>query len=92
LLENEIEVYDDSPLKSKPYILGPILEDIARRLNHEYVDSGSYVKGESEYVSACFVVVKPTRTDDPHPESLKQDYHKNLIMPRDRTMDELIKE
>ena len=36
--------------------------------------------------------MKPRRIDDPHLESLKQYFHKNFIMSRDRIMDELIKE
>ena len=44
LLEYKIELYDDSPLKSKPYVPGPILEEIARRLIQEYVDSGFYLR------------------------------------------------
>ena len=91
LLEYKIELCDDLPLKSNPYIVEPILEEIARGLIQEYVDSGFYIKGESEYVSPCFVFIKPRRTDDPHLESLKQYFHKNFIMPRDRTMHELIK-
>jgi hypothetical protein len=58
-LEYKIELNDTSPSKSKPYNLGPILEEIARRQIQEYMDAGFYVRGESEYASPSFVVVKP---------------------------------
>ena len=74
LLEYKIELKNASPLKSKPYNLGPILEEIARRQIQEYMHAGFYVRDETEYVSPAFalVVVKTKKADDPQVDNLKR--------------------
>jgi hypothetical protein len=56
------------------------------------MDAGLYVRGESEYVSPAFVVVKPKKADDPQVDNLKRYFERNFILPRHKTMDELIHE
>jgi hypothetical protein len=90
LLQYKIELNDTSPLKSKHYNLGRILEEIARSQIQEYIDAGFNVRGESEYVSPAFVVIKPTKADDPQVDNHKRYFKRNFILPRHETMEELI--
>jgi len=72
LLEFRVKLNDYSPLIQKPYVVGPVLEEIMKRLIQQYVDAGFYIRGTSQYVSPAFVVVKPKKSDDTKLEKLKE--------------------
>ena len=88
LLEFRVELNDYSPLIQKPYVVGPVLEEIMKRRIQQYVDAGFYIRGTSQYVSPAFVVVKPKKSDDTSWEYLTR----NFIQSKKRSMDDVIQE
>jgi hypothetical protein len=53
--------------------------------------AGLYVGGESEeYASPGFVFVKPKKADDPEVDNLKRNFERKLILPRHKSIDEVI--
>jgi hypothetical protein len=46
LLEFRIELNDYSPLIQKPYVVGPVLEEIIKRLIQQYVDA-EFCRGQT---------------------------------------------
>ena len=50
LLEFRVQLNDYYPLIQKPYVVGPVLEEIMERLIQQYVDAGFYIRG-TQYVS-----------------------------------------
>ena len=50
-LEFRVDLNDYSSLIQKPDVVGPVLEEIIKRLIQQYVDSGFYIRGTSRYVS-----------------------------------------
>ena len=72
LLEFHVELSDYSPLIQKHYVVGPVLEEIMKRLIQQYVDAGFYIRGTSQCVSPAFVVVKPNKSDDTKLEKLRE--------------------
>ena len=92
LLEFRVELNDYSPLIQNPYVVGPVLEEIMKRLIQQYVDAGFYIRGTSQYVSPAFVVVKPKQSDDTQLEKLKEYFTRNFIQCKERSMDDVIQE
>ena len=92
LLEFRVELNDYSPLIQKPYVVGPVLEEIMKRLIQQYVDAGFYIRGTSQYVSPAFVVEKSKKSDDTKLEKVKEYFTRNSIQSKERSMDDVIQE
>jgi hypothetical protein len=92
LLEIRVELNDYSPLIRKRYEVGPVVEEIMKRLIQHYVDAGFYIRGTFQYVSPAFVVVKPKKSDDTKLEKLREYFTRNFSQSKERSMDDVIQE